>query len=147
MLLADAAWMGLDTLDWVVLGAYFGYLGFEGSRQNPVDRLAAVGDFHGAAESVWDAQLGIDAQAVVNRRADLRRTDRVVLHVTNVEQAQDATHGFAIDNYNVNLSLEPGETQVVRFTADKAGVFPFYCTEFCSALHLEMQGWLIVEPK
>jgi nitrous-oxide reductase len=25
-------------------------------------------------------------------------------------------------------------------------VFPFYCLEFCSALHLEMAGYLIVEP-
>jgi nitrous-oxide reductase len=31
--------------------------------------------------------------------------------------------------------------------ADKAGVFPLYCTEFCSALHLEMAGYLLVEPK
>jgi len=77
---------------------------------------------------------------------NVRQGDRVVLHITNPEQARDATHGFAIDKYNVNLSLEPGESQVVRFTADQAGVFPFYCTEFCSALHLEMAGYLLVQP-
>jgi nitrous-oxide reductase len=43
------------------------------------------------------------------------------------------------------VSLDPGETTTVEFKADKAGSFSFYCTEFCSALHLEMQGWLIVE--
>ncbi|MFQ5690151.1 MAG: Sec-dependent nitrous-oxide reductase [Gemmatimonadota bacterium] len=77
---------------------------------------------------------------------EVRRGEHVVLHITNIEQARDATHGFAIDKYNVNLSLEPGESQTVRFVADRAGVFPFYCTEFCSALHLEMTGYLLVKP-
>ncbi len=73
--------------------------------------------------------------------------DEVILHITNVERARDATHGFAIEGYNVNLSLEPGEASTVKFTADEPGVFPFYCSEFCSALHLEMMGYLLVEPK
>jgi nitrous-oxide reductase len=77
---------------------------------------------------------------------EVNRGDEVVLHITNIEQAHDATHGFAINLYNINLSLEPGESQIVRFTADEAGVFPFYCTEFCSALHLEMAGYLLVKP-
>ncbi|MEN8143876.1 MAG: Sec-dependent nitrous-oxide reductase [Gemmatimonadota bacterium] len=77
---------------------------------------------------------------------EVTQGDEVVIHITNPEQAHDATHGFAIDKYNVNLSIEPGESQVVRFTANKEGVFPFYCTEFCSALHLEMTGYLLVRP-
>ena len=77
----------------------------------------------------------------------VKEGDVVHFHITNVEQAKDATHGFAIDAYNVNLSLEPGKHSDVTFVADRPGVFPFYCTEFCSALHLEMAGYLIVEPK
>ncbi len=77
---------------------------------------------------------------------EVNQGDRVVIHITNPEQTRDATHGFAIDMYNINLSLEPGESQVVRFTADAPGVYPFYCTEFCSALHLEMTGYLLVRP-
>ena len=46
----------------------------------------------------------------------------------------------------LHLSLEPGKHSNVTVKADKAGVFPFYCTEFCSALHLEMAGYLLVEP-
>ena len=61
------------------------------------------------------------------------------------DRTYDATHGFAVPIYNLNLSLEPGETQTVEFTADRAGVYPFYCTEFCSALHLEMVGYLLVK--
>lgn len=77
----------------------------------------------------------------------VRQGDRVTIHITNIEQARDATHGFGISKYNINLSLEPGETQTTTFVADQAGVFPFYCTEFCSALHLEMAGYLLVEPR
>ena len=77
----------------------------------------------------------------------VKQGDKVFLHITNLEQADDATHGFALDSYNVNLSLEPGEHSDVTFTADVAGVFPMYCTEFCSALHLEMAGYLLVAPK
>jgi nitrous-oxide reductase len=76
----------------------------------------------------------------------VKQGDVVHLHITNVEQAYDATHGFGLDAYNINLSIEPGEHADVTFTADKAGVFPMYCTEFCSALHLEMAGYMLVEP-
>lgn len=76
----------------------------------------------------------------------VKQGDKVIWHLTNIERARDATHGFCIGGYNVNLSLEPGEAATVEFVADKPGVFNFYCTEFCSALHLEMAGYLLVEP-
>ena len=69
------------------------------------------------------------------------------LHLTSIEQAEDQVHGFTIDMYNLNLSLEPGKHENVTFVADKPGAFPMYCTEFCSALHLEMAGYFLVEPK
>jgi nitrous-oxide reductase len=71
--------------------------------------------------------------------------DKVIVHLTNSERTADATHGFAVPTKNVMVSLDPGETTTVEFTVDKPGTYSFYCTEFCSALHLEMQGWLIVE--
>ena len=78
---------------------------------------------------------------------EVEEGDTVALHFTNVERAEDETHGFAINNFNVNLSVEPGKTVSYTFKADKPGVYPYYCTEFCSALHLEMQGYLLVRPK
>jgi nitrous-oxide reductase len=77
----------------------------------------------------------------------VKEGDKVTLHITNLEQAEDATHGFTIGSTNLSLSLEPGETANVEFVADQAGVFPMYCTEFCSALHLEMAGYFLVEPR
>jgi nitrous-oxide reductase len=76
----------------------------------------------------------------------VKKGDTVKLHITNVEQTRDATHGFALGSHNIQASLEPGETSNFEFVADKAGAWNFYCTEFCSALHLEMAGWLLVEP-
>jgi len=78
-------------------------------------------------------------------RITVNKGDKVTIYMTNLERAQDETHGFTVDNYNVHASLEPGETSTVEFIADLEGVFPYYCTEFCSALHLEMMGYLMVK--
>ncbi|MBQ29927.1 MAG: cytochrome C [Acidimicrobiaceae bacterium] len=79
-------------------------------------------------------------------RVTVRQGDHVTWNLTNVETSEDATHGFAIPGYNINLSLEPGETATIEFEAKNDGVFTYYCTEFCSALHLEMAGYFLVEP-
>ena len=79
-------------------------------------------------------------------RVTVRQGDHVTWNLTNVETSEDATHGFAIPGYNNNLSLEPGETATIEFEAKNDGVFTYYCTEFCSALHLEMAGYFLVEP-
>ena len=80
-------------------------------------------------------------------RIEVNEGDDVTIHMTSLETADDQTHGFTIDMYNVNLSLEPGKHENVSFKADMPGVYPFYCTEFCSALHLEMTGYMLVKPK
>jgi nitrous-oxide reductase len=104
-------------------------------------------------ESIERTAEGLHVRMVVIRshyKPDIiraRQGDRVILDITNAESAEDATHGFGLIGYNVTASIDPGATQRVEFVASKAGVYPFYCTEFCSALHMEMTGWLLVEPK
>ncbi len=78
-------------------------------------------------------------------RVTVNKGDIVTFYLTNLERAEDETHGFTVDNYDVHASLEPGKTASVKFKADLEGVFPYYCTEFCSALHLEMMGYLMVK--
>ncbi|WP_297336131.1 Sec-dependent nitrous-oxide reductase [Algoriphagus sp.] len=74
--------------------------------------------------------------------------DEVYFHVTNLEQDWDVPHGFAIKGANTaELLIMPGETSTLKWVPDRVGVFPFYCTDFCSALHQEMQGYLRVSPK
>jgi nitrous-oxide reductase len=73
--------------------------------------------------------------------------DLVTVAITNIEQTTDELHGFGLLDYNINIVVDPGETKTVTFKADKSGVFPYYCTNFCSALHQEMQGYLIVNVR
>jgi nitrous-oxide reductase len=73
--------------------------------------------------------------------------DTVLFHVTNIEQDWDILHGFAIlGANNAELIMGPGETRTVKWVPKKPGVYPFYCTDFCSALHQEMQGYVRVSP-
>jgi nitrous-oxide reductase len=76
---------------------------------------------------------------------EVNRGDLVKVAMTNIEQTTDELHGFGLLDYNINIVVDPGETKTVTFRADKPGVFPYYCTNFCSALHQEMQGYLIVK--
>ena len=77
---------------------------------------------------------------------EVREGDIVTMAITNIEQATDMLHGWALLDHNINLVIDPGETKTVTFTA-KRGVHPYYCTNFCSALHQEMQGYLTVRPR
>lgn len=73
--------------------------------------------------------------------------DEVLFHVTNLEQDWDVPHGFAVKGaLNAELLIMPGETQTLKWTPDRPGMFPMYCTDFCSALHQEMQGYVRVSP-
>jgi nitrous-oxide reductase len=77
----------------------------------------------------------------------IKMGDDVYFHVTNLEQDWDVPHGFAIKGAdNAELLIMPGETTTLKWTPTRTGIFPFYCTDFCSALHQEMTGYLRVSP-
>lgn len=74
--------------------------------------------------------------------------DEVYFHVTNLEQDWDVPHGFAIKGSgNSELLVMPGQTRTLKWVPDRTGILPFYCTDFCSALHQEMSGYVRVSPK
>ena len=73
--------------------------------------------------------------------------DKVYFHVTNMEQDYDVPHGVSVLGANTSeLLIMPGQTESFVWEPKQEGVWPFYCTDFCSALHQEMQGYIRVSP-
>ena len=78
----------------------------------------------------------------------VRVGDEVYFHVTNLEQDWDVPHGFAaMGANNSELLIMPGETRTLKWIPKAPGIYPFYCTDFCSALHQEMQGYVRVSAR
>ena len=113
------------------------------------------------ANAIWDvkdasvARNGSDVKVKMiavrssfePNKVEVNQGDKVTIYLTNIEQTTDEIHGFGLNDYNINVVVDPGETKTIEFVANKPGVFPYYCTNFCSALHQEMQGYMLVKPK
>jgi nitrous-oxide reductase len=116
----------------------------ENKNPNAVWDMAQTGVTRSGKETT--AKLIAVRSRFVPDRIDAQVGDTLTVHLTNIEQTGDMIHGFGVGEHNVNIVMDPGETKTAKLELKKPGVFPFYCTNFCSALHQEMQGYLVVKP-
>jgi nitrous-oxide reductase len=118
-----------------------------------VDEVApeAVADGKSRVERLGPSEVHVYMTAIRSKfglnEFTVKQGDKVTITVSNIETIRDMTHGFAVENYGINVAIDPGQTREVTFVADKPGTYWYYCTWFCSALHLEMRGRMLVEPR
>jgi len=111
----------------------------KGEKQTKVER-------RGNEVHVW--MTAIRSHLTPDNIEGIQVGDVVYFHVTNLEQDWDVPHGFAIKGANTSeILIMPGETLTLKWEPDRVGIFPYYCTDFCSALHQEMQGYARVSPR
>ena len=68
-------------------------------------------------------------------------------HVKLIITALDHDHGFKLEAFDINQKLKKGDPTTIEFTADKAGTFPFECSNFCGLGHGKMKGKLVVQEQ
>jgi mono/diheme cytochrome c family protein len=84
-------------------------------------------------------------------RIEVRQGQVVRIEFQPTDNGLGAGHGFSVDGYDREASLNGAMVQrpkSVTFVADKAGTFSFHCTTQCSTgpMHPQMMGTLVVLP-
>jgi nitrous-oxide reductase len=115
-------------------------------NKNPnITTAEASGGIRREGKRVHVNMIAIRSHFAPDNLEGVQLGDTVYFHVTNIEQDWDIVHGFGLMGAtNSELIIAPGETRTMKWVPTATGVYPFYCTDFCSALHQEMQGYIRV---
>jgi heme/copper-type cytochrome/quinol oxidase subunit 2 len=85
----------------------------------------------------------IDARQFAYSPSELRvnQGDTVTIQLVST----DVVHGLYVDDYDVSVEADPGQTATLTFIADKPGSFRFRCNITCGAMHPFMIGKITVD--
>lgn len=99
--------------------------------------------FTSEVDNVDENKLKIAGDSFSVHTLVVNKGDKVTIHFYNVDDNKSVRHNFIIgDPYKVNIDLGFGQNGNATFTADKTGVFTYYCS-----YHLPvMTGQLVVLP-
>jgi cytochrome c oxidase subunit 2 len=118
-------------------------------------KIASLLPFVGLALLVMFLPLPVTVAPVtceITLGAEQFAFDPPVLHVNQGDrliltlQATDVVHGFYLDDYGVDVRVEPGISERVELVADRTGKYRYRCSVACGSLHPFMIGELIVNP-
>jgi nitrous-oxide reductase len=73
------------------------------------------------AEQIGKAKFWLPSEIIVNQG------DKIKLVLKNEIEGADVTHGFELDGYGIKEVVTRGVPKEVTFTADKPGIFPYFC--------------------
>src|SRR5512139_4145493 len=102
--------------------------------------LISIGGYLIAAENEQVIQITAKRFEYSPKEITLKKGVPVALEFTSL----DRLHGFNCPGLKLRLDIRPGKVNILRFTPDKAGTFPFHCDNFCGSGHEGMRGTIIV---
>jgi nitrous oxide reductase len=99
--------------------------------------------FTSEVDNVDENKLKVAGDSFSVHTLVVNKGDKVIIHFYNVDDNKSVRHNFIIgDPYRVNIDLGFGQNGNATFTANKTGVFTYYCS-----YHLPvMTGQLVVLP-
>ena len=90
---------------------------------------------------------GVNVEALIGAREALTEAPEAAQFTWRAScEWKNGTHSHSTVESFFGLGEEQHRKKTFEFDADQDGVFTYYCSEFCSALHLEMMGYFFVKP-
>ena len=94
-----------------------------------------------AKQWMWKFQHASGAREINELHVPLGRPVRLTM------TSEDVIHSLYLPALRIKRDVLPGRYTQLWFTADRAGVYPLRCAEYCGTDHSVMGGRIIVEPQ